>query len=444
MKLLLRAFFCRTPALTAYARPALRSLLAILSGCLMTFSVMASDPNSSLTLDQALRLAQERSRQLSAQDAMASAARDMAVAAGQRPDPTLKAGINNLPVDGPDRYSVTRDFMTMRSVGVMQEFTRDDKLKARTARFDREAEAAEAGHALALSNLQRDTAMAWLDRYYQERMREVLVTQRDEAKLQIEAADAAYRGSKGSQTDVFAARASVAQIEDRIAQTERQIATAKIQLSRWIGDAATQPLGAMPALDSVHLNPADLETRLAHHPQIAMMVKQEEMAQADVALARANKESDWSAEVMYSQRGPAYSNMISFNVSIPLQLDREHRQDREVAAKVAVAEQMRAEREEASREHVAEDLSMLQEWQSNRERLIRYDGSLIPLAEERTKAAIAAYRGSSGTLGAVLDARRSEIDTRMDRLRLDMETARLWAQLNYLIPAGHDVASAGQ
>ena len=80
---------------------------------------------ASLTLDDALRLAQERSRQLPAQDAAASAAREMAVAAGQRPDPTLKAGINNLPINGPDRFSLTRDFMTMRSIGVMQEFTRE-------------------------------------------------------------------------------------------------------------------------------------------------------------------------------------------------------------------------------------------------------------------------------------------------------------------------------
>ena len=80
-----------------------------------------------LTLDDALRLAQERSRQLPAQDASATAARHMAVAAGQRPDPVLKAGITNLPVNGQDRFSLTNDFMTMRSVGVMQEFTRKDK-----------------------------------------------------------------------------------------------------------------------------------------------------------------------------------------------------------------------------------------------------------------------------------------------------------------------------
>jgi outer membrane protein TolC len=394
-----------------------------------------------LSFDQALHLARDRSRQLAAQDAATTAAREMAGAAGQLPDPTLKAGINNLPVNGPDQFSLSRDFMTMRSLGLAQEFTREDKRRASAARFEREAEAAQAGGALALANLQRDTAIAWLDRHYQERLRDVLLGLRDEARLQVEAAEAAYRGSKGSQADVFGARAAGAQIDDRIAQAERQVATAKIQLARWVGDAATQPLGAPPATDSVRLNAADFETRFAHHPQIAVMIKQEEMAEAEAELARANKKSDWSAELMFSQRGPAFSNMISVNVSVPLQWDQKHRQDRELAAKLAVAEQMRAQREEASREHVAEAQAMLQEWQSNQERLKRYDASLIPLAADRTRAAIAAYRGGTVILSAVLDARRTELDVRMERVRLEMETARLWAQLNYLIPAGHDVAT---
>ena len=80
---------------------------------------------------------------------------------------------------------------------------------------------------------------------------------------------------------------------------------------------------------------------------------------------------------------------------------------------------------------------MLQEWRSNRERLTRYDDALIPLAAERTRAALAAYRGSTALLTGVLDARRAEIDIRIEHLRLSLDTARLWAQLNYLVPAGH-------
>lgn len=412
----------------------LRVAAATLSGLIVLFAPAQAAP---LSLEDALRLAQERSRQLPAQEASAAAARELAVAAGQRPDPTLKAGVNNLPINGEDRFSLTRDFMTMRSVGVMQELTRSGKLKARSARYERDAEVAEAGRALALANLQRDTAVAWLDRHYQERMRDVLARQRDEARLQIEAADAAYRGGRGSQADVFAARSAVAQIEDRIAQVERQVSTAQTQLVRWVGPLGGEPLAAAPPLDVVRLGPDEVETQIAHHPQIAMLARQEAAALADVDVARANKESDWSVEVMLSQRGPAYSNMVSVGISVPLQWDRKNRQDRELAAKLAMVEQTRAEREEATRMHVAEVTAMLQEWRSNRERLQRYDVSLMPLASERTQAAIAAYRGGTGPLGAVLEARRGEVDTRMERLRLEMETARLWAQLSYLTPNGH-------
>jgi len=405
-------------------------------------SALGAHAQDILTFEQALRQAAERSRGLVAQHAAASSAREMAVAARQLPDPTLKAGVDNLPINGSDQFSLTRDFMTMRSIGVMQEFTREDKREARAARLEREAEAADVGRTLALANLQRDTAIAWLDRYYQERMRDLLIAQREEARLQIEAADAAYRGGRGSQADAFAARSTVGQIEDRIAQVERQVLTAKTQLARWVGEAGSQSLGALPNTDAVRLAPADLDTQLAHHPQIAAMFKQEEMALADADIARTSKRADWSVELTYSQRGPSYSNMISFNVSIPLQWDQKNRQDRELGSKLAMAERMRAEREEATREHIAEARMMLQEWQSNRERQARHDDSLIPLASERTRATLAAYRGGTGTLMSVLDARRNEIDIRMERLRLEMDTARLWAQLNYLIPVGHEVATS--
>ena len=412
----------------------------------LSFAVFSSialaqaTPPGSLSLESALKLAQTRSSLLHAQDSAATASREMAVFAGQLPDPTLKLGVNNLPVTSSDRFSLSRDFMTMRSVGVMQEFTRNDKREARAARFEREAQVAEAGRTLAVANLQRETAMAWLERHYSERMREVLIQQRDEAKLQVEAADTAYRTGKGSQADVFAARSAVAQIEDRIAQADRQVLAANTRLARWIGDAAAQPLDRLPTMDKSGVELTQLDAVVAHHPQIAVLKRQEDVAQADVVIARTNKRTDWSAELMFSQRGSAYSNMISINLSVPLQWDQTNRQDRELAAKLALVEQARAQTEEMTREHAAEIRGMVIEWQSNRERLMRHDNSLIPLASERTRAALAAYRGGAGSLSTVLEARRGEIDARIERLRLAMDTARLWAQLNYLNPDGHSDA----
>jgi outer membrane protein TolC len=361
----------------------------------------------------------------------------MAIAAGQLPDPTIKAGINNLPVTGPDQFSLTRDFMTMRSIGVTQEFTREDKRKARAARFEREADAAQVGRTAELARLQRETAMAWLERHYVERMRDLLTEQHAEERLQVEAADAAYRGGRGAQADVFAARSAVALTDDRLMQIERRVLTARTRLARWVGEPADRPLGAPPGFNRVHLDSAQLDAQLDHHPQVAAMFAQEAVARAEVDIAQSNKRSDWSVELMYSQRGPAYSNMVSVNVSIPLQLGQKDRQDRELLARLSTVEQMRAQREEAVREHAAEIRGQLQQWQSNRDRLAHFDGTLVPLAADRTRAALAAYRGGSAPLGAVLEARRAEIETRAERIRLEAETAELWAQLEFLIPAGH-------
>ena len=414
--------------------------LSLIFGLGMAANTQAAEP---LGFAQALSLAETRSRALAAQDSAVLAAQEMAGASGELPDPTLKLGINNLPINGDDPFSLTRDFMTMRSVGVMQEITRGDKRRARASRFEREAETAIASRTMALANLQRDTAQAWLNRYYQERLRDLLVSQRDEARLQIEAADTGYRTGRGSQADVFAARSAVAQIEDRMLQSERQLASANTRLTRWVGTVGDTRSDALPNMETVPVGGGGLPALLAKHPGLNLMEKQEQVAAAEADIARANKKPDWAAELMFNQRGPAYSNMVSINVSVPLQWDTSKRQDRELAAKLATVEQLRDQREEATRGQLADVQAMLQEWQSNRARMVRFDNSQIPLAKERTQASLAAYRGGSGSstglmggsLTAVLEARRMELDTRMERIRLELETALLWAQLNYLTPA---------
>ena len=146
---------------------------------------------------------------------------------------------------------------------------------------------------------------------------------------------------------------------------------------------------------------------------------------------------------MYSQRGPAYSNMISVGVSVPLPWDRSNRQDREVASKLAMLDQTRNEREEMLRGHVAEIRAMIAEWENDRERSARYQRELLPLASERTEATVGAYRGAKASIIDVLAARRNEIDVRMQALQLEMDTARLWAQLNFLQPEDDAAKHAG-
>jgi outer membrane protein TolC len=418
----------RTAVLLLQKRVALVFLLGTFSFSTIAFS-------APLTLEQAQRLAVERSRKLSAQDHAVMASRDMAVAASRLPDPILRAGIENLPVNGSDRFSLTSDFMTMRRVGVMQEFTRADKRKSRADRYEREAEKLLAEKSMAIAAIQRDTALAWLDRYYVEAMAAVIAEQGEQARLEIQAAEGAYRAGRGSQAELVGARSALAAFDDRTSEVQRRVRNAKTMLARWTGIGTDVPLTGKPATETIRVDPAALDKQLAHHPQIAVLDKQEQITAAEARMAQADRQSDWSVEVAYQQRGPAYSNMISIGVSIPLQWDQKNRQDRELSARLAMVEQAKAERDEALRTHVAEVSTMIDEWQNGRERQARYERELIPLANDRTLAAIAAYRGGKSSLADVLAARRNEIDVRIQALQLQTDTARLWAQLNFLFPA---------
>lgn len=410
--------------------------LATLVGLLCT-TALADAP---LTLHGAQQRAVERSRLLVAKDYAALASREMAVAAGQLPDPVLRIGVDNLPIEGPDRFSLTRDFMTQRRVGLMQDLTRADKRRLRAERFEREAEKSSAEKTATTATIQRDTAVAWLDRYYSEAMAAVVAEQTDQAKLEIQAAEAAYRSGRGNQADFFNARSSLVMLDDRASEIGRRVSNAKVLLARWIGDAAQLSLGGKPAIDVIRLDAATLETDLQHHPEIAVLGKQEELAATEAKLAQANKKADWSVELAFMQRGSAYSNMVSVGVSVPLQWNQKNRQDRELTSRLAQVEQAKAEREDALRAHVAEVRAMINEWQNSRERHARYQQELVPLANSRTMASLAAYRGGKAPLTEVLASRRNQIDVRLQALQLEADTARLWAQLNFLFP--RDSASA--
>jgi outer membrane protein TolC len=389
-----------------------------------------------LTLADALRLAASQSPQQVASAAAARAASEAAVAAGELPDPVLKFGLDNLPIEGADRFSIDRDFMTMRRVGLMQEMPRAEKRTLRRERLEADAIRETIGGTAALAALQRDTALAWLDRYFAERQQEAVREQIAEARLAIEAAEAAYRSNRGMRPDISTAQSMVAQLDDRIAQLERQRKTAVIQLTRWIGDAAERPLGAGPDWNTPPAHALRLEETMAHHPDLAGLAQQEAIAGIDARLSRLAKQPDWTWELTYQQRGSSYGNMVSFGVSIPLPLWPTNRQDRDVAAKLATLEQVKAQREDMRRAHLAEARGMVAEWESLRARLTRYDATLMPLARERVTATLDAYRAGAAMLTQVLEARRAEIDVRIARLELERDLARVWAQLNYLIPVG--------
>lgn len=391
-----------------------------------------------LSFNEAQQVALSQSRQLIAQDAAISAASARVTAAGERPDPMLSLALDNLPVNGGDRFSVTRDFMTMRRIALAQEFTRSDKLTLRRERQRRETEIAEAGKGLTRSEILRDAGKAWLTSHYLQEQRELLDEQLTQARQQRVASEAAYRGGRASQADALAARGEILLLEDRLQDMARQLDQARSALARWVGDdASRQPLLGKPDLERTHLDAGDLESHLARHPDLVLQERRIALADTDARLAEAARRADWTAELSYAQRGPAFSDMVSVGLSLPLQWDQARRQNRELVARQAQVEEARATRDDLLRAHVAEVRSLLADWQSGRARLARYRDDLVPLAQSRAQATLAAWRGGRGALAEVLAARRAWLDMRLQASQLEMQTALAWADLEFLLPGGN-------
>jgi len=385
-----------------------------------------------LSLEDALRASEEESPRLAARRHAVSAAGEMVGRAGELPDPKLRFGLENLPVNRANRFRFDQDFMTMRSIGVMQAFPNAAKREARNLRAERARDLEASGLAADRVAVRRETALTWLEVHYAERTLEVLEHLAGSFKLQIEAVASGVAAGRQNAAESFALRQAEERAFDRVLEQRRQVERARIALATWIGTAARRSLAAAPDTAKLPAPREDLLARLAAEPMLRVFGEREDLARAEVALARTTKASDWSVEVGYAQRSPDFSNMLSVMVSLDLPWQSERRQDRDVAAQLALAERARAEREDARRTREAEVRGWLADFDSAAARLARVESLQQPLARERAEAALAAYRGGRGELGPVLEATRNQTETELALVGAQTARARAWVRLAHL------------
>jgi outer membrane protein TolC len=152
-----------------------------------------------------------------------------------------------------------------------------------------------------------------------------------------------------------------------------------------------------------------------------------------VRQANAAYRPDWSLEVMYSKRGPDYSDMMTVLVGVELPLFTANRQDRRLASRLAAKAKHEQQHENHRRMLLAELEAAHANWQTLALRLERFDRDVLPQAVNRVEAALAGYRGARVDLASVVEARRAELELRLQRLMLEVELARARAQLDYLV-----------
>jgi len=386
-----------------------------------------------LSLAEAVRLAVARSPAIASQQSMAAAAREMSVAAGELPDPKLIGGFENVPTSGADAWTLDRDSMTMTRIGVMQDFPREEKRRLRAERAVRDADRSDAAAVSAAANVRRETAAAWFARRYAEEAERAIAAQVAEAELAVVAAGAAYRANKAPQAELLMAQSVVIELANRATEAKAQTRRARIVLARYLGADAERALGDAPDLGRLPAGVAELADVDAQ-AEVRAARAQEAYLATEVDLARAGRLPDWNAALSYGVRGSGYPNMVSLMFSIDLPWSPGTRQDREHAAKVKELDAARAMRDDTRRMRSAEVETMVAEWESAHAQAQRMRAEMLPLNALRRESALAAYRAGTGTLTAVLEARRAELDTTLSLLQMEQAAARAWAYLTYVLP----------
>ncbi len=401
--------------------------------CLLFASPAVFAGSSSLTLEDATRLAVERAPMLDARNAGVSAAWEEAARAGALPDPTLMLGIDNLPVTGSDAFEFGPDMMTMKRVGLRQEIPARAKREARRTFAARKVDEALALSAAAELDVLRATGQAWVDVWAAQRELAALRALREQAVSAADLAKARISGGTESVGDALATQAAVLEVDNRIEAARATRESAQAALSRWLGDDVADVSTNAPDFGFLRIPEARLLASVDRLGPLLTATAQVRAAEASTDLARAEKKSDWSVGAAYGQRERGRSDMLMVEIGFALPLFTRNRQDRGVAAREADREAAIATREDLRREAIARIRSELARWQGFKRQVALHEDSMLPLARDRSATALAAY-AAGGAVQSWLDAQRAELEVHLSHAEHLGGLGRAWVALAYLLP----------
>ncbi|MFM0124565.1 TolC family protein [Paraburkholderia sp. RL18-101-BIB-B] len=406
---------------------------------LILASVTAHAQEAPVTLDAALQAATDRSASMQAAQASVGASSEAAVKAGQLPNPMLAAGIDNLPINGPQAFTIGQNILTMRRIGIEQEWVSPEKRRLRSALANQVVDKERAGFLAQLVNVRQQTATAWLNAAYAKKAVSLQQELVGHMTHELAATQASYRGAKASASDVVQAQLMLAQTQDQLLKAQQTLQTALISLSRWTAGAVTDVAGEPPAPQSVV---ASLPPDQLREVEPALMTATADMkvADADTAVANSNRSTNWTWNVSYLQGGSS-SRFVSVGVSIPLPINRKNVEDRDAAEKAQLGTRARLMYEDAQRQVDADIRTLSATLASGRERAAHLTSSLLPAADQRVQLATAAYKAGTGSLADTFAARRAQLDAELQVLDLQRDVSQTWAQLEYqVVPASMSVS----
>lgn len=428
-------FGCR-PDHTNYRR-GFSSPLRTLSVVAATAAIMLAGPASArpdtpLTLAEAGDLAQRAEPGRQALEAHAAAFGEQAVAAAELPDPMLRIGLNNFPIES---GGFSTEGMTQATISFRQAFPAGNKLLLSSRQFEHLARGMSASASARALDVRTAAWQAWLELYFLDRSDELIQESRPLFSDLAEITLSLYSVGRRKQQDVLRAELELSRLDDRLIDNAQRRGKVRSALAEWIGEDARRPVAArFPQWDS--LPPlSELQNSLSAHPALLAAGAQVEASSVNVEIAGERGKPDWVLDVSYGYRegflpnGEPRSDMVTVGVTVGLPFFSSNSIDSTVSAALQEQTAARSSRLRLERELFSRLEAEYTEWQELTRRLDLYKTRILSQAEAQAEAAMLAYQSDAGDFADVMRAYIGHLNARIEHLRLSVERAQSYAAI---------------
>jgi len=405
---------------------------ACLAACLTAATAAFGQRSASLTLAEAERLALEGEPGQAVYLARADALEEQAVAAEQLPDPRLRVGLANYPIES---GGFSTEAMTQAQIGIQQAFPPADSRAHGAQRFASLAQemtqTADARGRDVLAGVRN----AWLESYYWEQAAAIVLESRPFFAELAEVTRSLYSVGTRDQQDVLRSELELSRLDDRLIDINRQRARARASLSQWLPGQADRPISeSLPAWNTIP--PLDgMRSQLEAHPALRAADARIEAQEAGIDVARDRYKAGWMLDVAYGYRdgvqpnGSPRSDMLSVGFTVDLPFFRSNRQDRALAAAFSERRAASESKEQLRRQLASQLEAEHARWHELTRRLELYDQRILVQTSDNAQAALLAYQSEAGDFADVMRAYIDELNTRLDYLRLQIERTQSYAVL---------------
>jgi len=389
-------------------------------------------PDTPLTMAEAVDLALAAEPGQMALEARAAALDERAVVAGELPDPMLRLGLNNFPLES---GGFSTEGMTQATVGFRQAFPAGKTRSLSYEKFgllsDQMSENANARGRSVRTAAQK----AWLELYFLDRAETLIRESRPFFADLAEITRSLYAVGRKTQQDVLRAELELSRLDDRLIDIERRRGRAQSALAEWIGKEARRPVASnFPNWSS--LAPlTDLPQGLLQHPALLAANAQVDASAAGVKIADERSKPSWALDVGYGYRegnlpnGDPRSDLVTVGVTVGLPFFRKKSVDSTLTAALQDRSAAKSSMLRLERELVSQLEAEHAQWRELTRRLVLYDTRILNQAKGQAEAALLAYQSDAGDFADVMRSYIGYLNTQIEHIRLSVDRAQSYAVL---------------